>query len=338
MILSQKRKQNIKKRNSNRKNNRVMKGLGDTYNPNIDAALTYLNIYSRTLIEDNENLADYFDECMSDLLPIYQSNDLYKALDDVKNYLKGKVSELKSIIFNSDVEAEYLCKELNLDSKSCITALASLCIYNLVERELRHMAFEQKTGGSPFTKRKAVRKVAQVVVAGTSSLVVVSKMAAVGVCADVVGSGIAYGACAIGLGPALLLGAGVGFCAYHATFHLVNGLYINGEAAAVKAGEGLNRVGEAMAVVLPRDPFTNQPQPLIVHGAPAQQQRFNAFGAPSQAQAQAQAQAQPQAQAQAQAQPQAIIDQDAIIARHHAGQFTEIEQLEIQRLGMGFQS
>jgi hypothetical protein len=241
MILSQKRKQNIKKRNSYRNRKRVMKGRGNIYDPKLDAALTYLNIYSRSLIESNDNLVDYIDECMADLLPIYNSNNMDKALNDVQNYLKGKVSELKSRMFNSNLEADYLCKELKLDSNSCVTALASLCIYNLVEGELRHMAFEPQKGGSPFTIRKRLRRVAQGAAAATAGWVSAAAVvggatcsaggvvcSAAGVCTV---ASVGAGACVVAMAPAVAIGAGAAYSAYHASYHLVNGLYVAGCAA-----------------------------------------------------------------------------------------------------------
>jgi len=240
--LSRKLSNQQKKRNSNRNNRRFMVGRGHTYDPKLDAALTYLDLYSRTLIETNDHLADYIDKCMEDLLPAYTSNNLSESLSQIQNYLNGKVSELEDNMFSSHDEAKALCQGVGLDSKHCVTALFALCMYNLVERELRHMAFENKMGGSPFgKKRKVLRKVAQGAAGVAAGWGAAGMVSAGGVCAA--GGGAA--ACALAMSAPVAIGAGVGYAAYHGAYHAVNGIYV-ASVAVYRGGHRLVRgVGEA---------------------------------------------------------------------------------------------
>ena len=225
MVLSRKRNNQLLKRNSNR----LMVGHGDSYDPKLDAALTCLNLYSRTLIETNDDLADYVEECIKGLLPAYKLQNESETLSQVQNYLNGNVSELESNMFNSGVEVETLCKELGLDSARCVKALFALCIANLVEREMRHMVFEKSVGGSPFgKKRRATRALAQAVVAGVGAW-----QAGVAVAATATTCAVGAGAtaCALAYAPAVAVGVAVGYSGYYMSYHLVNGVYVAGTAA-----------------------------------------------------------------------------------------------------------
>ena len=265
MGLSRKTNKNQYRSKSYRQN-KSMTGRGVSFNEQL---LLGINAVSRTILESNDNVADFVDNFLDKMFIVLINEDRYKSYDQINNYLDNNLNEIKKILFETyDLTTEFYENTSDIDKISAVKCLFYLCLYNYIEHGLRHYR-DGAVGGNPYgISAKGFRRfvsasastacayIGGAAAAGTAEAAMLGCISSVGA-VPLIGTTVCTAVCGY---PVLVLGAAAvgAYGGWSVSKYLFNGIY----AAAVAAPGVVRQIGEGVIHVVPglyQDPLQNGP-------------------------------------------------------------------------------